>query len=221
MVISGEATHLTTGCQPTASVGTYTIPQRLTVAGEAAMRSDTSNSMRMVVGLSLIRSPLGRHRVQLSSSTAGQAAKSAGKGLGAVGISTASNTVKRAGKGLGTVGKTATQPGRGSCVLWAKLPNTQALHVCCLLAWLLRLQSLPTAPVPVTCFLAYTIFCLLPFFLMLYHFCYFFICLFLKWPTALFCLLSLAVIAWISFPLPPISYPPPLPAHLCSCSQPT
>ena len=45
------------------------MPQRDTVAGEATDRSCTSNSMRMVVGFSLMRSPLGRHSVQLSSST--------------------------------------------------------------------------------------------------------------------------------------------------------
>jgi hypothetical protein len=45
------------------------MPQRLTVAGEATARSWTSNTMRMVTGFSLIRSPLGRHSVQLSSST--------------------------------------------------------------------------------------------------------------------------------------------------------
>eukprot|EP00983_Pelagomonas_calceolata_P113830 1160026-Pelagomonas_calceolata.AAC.17 len=45
------------------------MPQRLTVAGEATARSATSNSMRMVTGLSLMRSALGRQSVQLSSRT--------------------------------------------------------------------------------------------------------------------------------------------------------
>ena len=59
----------TKGRQPSSSGDTTTMPQRDTGAGDAAARSDTSNSMRMVAGLSLMRSPLGRHSVQLSSST--------------------------------------------------------------------------------------------------------------------------------------------------------
>mmetsp|Transcript_13734 Transcript_13734/g.31762 ORF Transcript_13734/g.31762 Transcript_13734/m.31762 type:complete len:221 (-) Transcript_13734:5376-6038(-) len=58
-----------TGAQPTAADGTHTMPQRETVAGEATLRSSTSNSMRIVTPLSLMRSPLGRHSVRLSSST--------------------------------------------------------------------------------------------------------------------------------------------------------
>ena len=44
------------------------MPQRLTVAGEATARSCTSKSMCIFL-LSLIRSPLARQRVMLSSST--------------------------------------------------------------------------------------------------------------------------------------------------------
>jgi len=63
-------THVcTNGRQPSSSSAMKTMPQRETVAGEATDRSCTSNSMRIVVGLSLMRSPLGRHSVQLSSST--------------------------------------------------------------------------------------------------------------------------------------------------------
>jgi len=47
----------------------YTIPHLETVAGEATARSCTSKRAFMVLGLSLMRSPLGRHSVQLSSST--------------------------------------------------------------------------------------------------------------------------------------------------------
>mmetsp|Transcript_20190 Transcript_20190/g.46843 ORF Transcript_20190/g.46843 Transcript_20190/m.46843 type:complete len:278 (+) Transcript_20190:1568-2401(+) len=46
----------------------YTIPQRETVAGDATARSLTSNIIDMVFG-SLMRSPLLRHSVLLSSST--------------------------------------------------------------------------------------------------------------------------------------------------------
>ena len=59
----------TKGLQPS-SVPTYTMPQRDTVAGDAADRSWTSNSTRMVDGGSFTRSPFGRHSVQLSSRTA-------------------------------------------------------------------------------------------------------------------------------------------------------
>eukprot|EP00425_Heterocapsa_triquetra_P029906 CAMPEP_0195122840 /NCGR_PEP_ID=MMETSP0448-20130528/127388_1 /TAXON_ID=66468 /ORGANISM="Heterocapsa triquestra, Strain CCMP 448" /LENGTH=47 /DNA_ID= /DNA_START= /DNA_END= /DNA_ORIENTATION= len=44
------------------------MPQRLTVAGEATLRSSTSNIMVMVGG-NLMRSPLARHSILLSSST--------------------------------------------------------------------------------------------------------------------------------------------------------
>jgi hypothetical protein len=64
--------HLASGLQPSTSLARYTMPHRETVAGDATARSCTSNSMRMVAGLSLMRSPLGRHSVQLSSSTAGR-----------------------------------------------------------------------------------------------------------------------------------------------------
>mmetsp|Transcript_2468 Transcript_2468/g.8764 ORF Transcript_2468/g.8764 Transcript_2468/m.8764 type:complete len:208 (-) Transcript_2468:612-1235(-) len=68
--VSCVADHVwTNGRQPSSSGGTYTMPQRDTVAGDATARSCTSKSMRIVVGLSLMRSPLGRHSVQLSSST--------------------------------------------------------------------------------------------------------------------------------------------------------
>lgn len=58
--------------QPRLSGGTYTMPQRETVAGEATDRSPTSNSMRMVSGFSFSLSPFGRQRVQLSSKTCKQ-----------------------------------------------------------------------------------------------------------------------------------------------------
>mmetsp|Transcript_27978 Transcript_27978/g.68323 ORF Transcript_27978/g.68323 Transcript_27978/m.68323 type:complete len:218 (+) Transcript_27978:1496-2149(+) len=47
----------------------YMIPTLETVAGEATAQSSTSKSIRSVLPLSLMRSPLGRHRVLLSSST--------------------------------------------------------------------------------------------------------------------------------------------------------
>mmetsp|Transcript_33633 Transcript_33633/g.54487 ORF Transcript_33633/g.54487 Transcript_33633/m.54487 type:complete len:288 (+) Transcript_33633:3700-4563(+) len=46
----------------------YTMPHRLTVAGEATAKSLTSNTICIVLG-SLIRSPFARQRVLLSSST--------------------------------------------------------------------------------------------------------------------------------------------------------
>ena len=55
--------------QPRWSGGTYTMPHLETVAGEATDRSDTSNNILMRPASSLRRSPLGRHSVQLSSST--------------------------------------------------------------------------------------------------------------------------------------------------------
>ena len=45
------------------------MPHLETVAGDATDRSATSNSILMVAEFSFRRSPLGRHRVQLSSST--------------------------------------------------------------------------------------------------------------------------------------------------------
>ncbi len=48
------------------------MPHLETVAGDATDRSATSNSILMVVGFSFRRSPLGRHKVQLSSSTCGR-----------------------------------------------------------------------------------------------------------------------------------------------------
>ena len=45
------------------------MPQRETVAGEAAARSLASNIRRMVCAFRRMRSPFGRHRAQLSSST--------------------------------------------------------------------------------------------------------------------------------------------------------
>lgn len=45
------------------------MPHLDTVAGDATERSATSNSILMVSGFSLRRSPLGKHSVQLSSST--------------------------------------------------------------------------------------------------------------------------------------------------------
>ena len=48
------------------------MPHLETVAGDATDRSATSNSILMVTGFSFRRSPLGRHRVQLSSSTYGR-----------------------------------------------------------------------------------------------------------------------------------------------------
>lgn len=51
------------------------MPHLETVAGDATDRSATSNSILMVTGFSFRRSPLGRHRVQLSSSTYTQIAR--------------------------------------------------------------------------------------------------------------------------------------------------
>lgn len=65
-----EASQKSVSCMKQAVRHVPTMPQRDTVAGEATARSWTSNSMRMVLGFSLMRSPLGRHSVQLSSSTA-------------------------------------------------------------------------------------------------------------------------------------------------------
>ena len=62
---AGSKTHL----QPRWSSGTYTMPHLDTVAGDTANRSMTSNSILIVSGFSLSRSPLGRHSIQLSSST--------------------------------------------------------------------------------------------------------------------------------------------------------
>mmetsp|Transcript_2367 Transcript_2367/g.7841 ORF Transcript_2367/g.7841 Transcript_2367/m.7841 type:complete len:207 (-) Transcript_2367:5150-5770(-) len=62
---SHDWTH---GRQPRPSDGKYTIPQRETVAGEATARSCTSNNM-CILALSLMRSPLARQSVMLSSST--------------------------------------------------------------------------------------------------------------------------------------------------------
>ena len=62
--------HVSTGSlNPIASGGSHTTPSRLTVAGEAWEQSSTSKSMRIVLPLSLMRSPFGRHKVRLSSST--------------------------------------------------------------------------------------------------------------------------------------------------------
>lgn len=56
------------GSQPSYSAVKYTIPQRETVAGEATARSITSKSIR-IWGRSLIRWPLDKHSVMLSSRT--------------------------------------------------------------------------------------------------------------------------------------------------------
>ena len=55
--------------QPIRSAGMWIIPQRETVAGDAAARSEASKIKRRVCALSRIRSPFGKHSAQLSSST--------------------------------------------------------------------------------------------------------------------------------------------------------
>ncbi len=45
------------------------MPQRDTVAGDAAARSLASKTSRMPCGFSRMRSPFGKHRAQLSSRT--------------------------------------------------------------------------------------------------------------------------------------------------------
>mmetsp|Transcript_162917 Transcript_162917/g.522390 ORF Transcript_162917/g.522390 Transcript_162917/m.522390 type:complete len:210 (+) Transcript_162917:614-1243(+) len=56
------------GFQPKCTGSRYTIPHRLTVAGEATDKSLTSN-MTVMLGGSLMRSPLERQSILLSSST--------------------------------------------------------------------------------------------------------------------------------------------------------
>lgn len=66
--ITDLAHEMVRGLQPRYTGSRYTIPQRDTVAGEATARSFTSNNIVIVDG-SLMRSPLLRHRVLLSSRT--------------------------------------------------------------------------------------------------------------------------------------------------------
>lgn len=61
------------GSIPSAVGSMYTMPQRLTVAGDATARSSTSNIMVMLGDMAMI-SPDTRHSFLLSSSTAGQRA---------------------------------------------------------------------------------------------------------------------------------------------------
>ena len=59
------------GCKPVEWGSMYTMPQRLTVAGEATARSSTSNIMVME-SVSWMISPLTRHSFLLSSNTCRQ-----------------------------------------------------------------------------------------------------------------------------------------------------
>mmetsp|Transcript_66780 Transcript_66780/g.204398 ORF Transcript_66780/g.204398 Transcript_66780/m.204398 type:complete len:313 (-) Transcript_66780:505-1443(-) len=56
------------GHQPRCTGSRYTMPQRLTVAGDATAKSLTSN-ITVMLGGSLMRSPLARHNILLSSNT--------------------------------------------------------------------------------------------------------------------------------------------------------
>lgn len=60
---------VSSGRQPRLAGSKYTMPQRLTVAGDATARSPTSNIMDIVGDIAMI-SELGRHSFLLSSSTA-------------------------------------------------------------------------------------------------------------------------------------------------------